>query len=358
MELKCKPDFADACKRWESFWRRENSRPLILAWSRAPGWERPRDVYFRCCRPEEHDGLVADADAMMMHEEPLLEAMPYVIGDLGPDQFASLLGGPLRFDDASRDTNWMEPPELEWDDFHADAATALHSSTMRIWRELNRKFRSAAAGKYLVGCNDMHSGLDALSALRGPEALCLDLFDAPERVERIMRELRELYAPVTLALEQAAGRTPDTGWIGWIPAWSSERFAVTQCDFSCMISGEDFRRHALPALEQELDFLDRSIYHLDGAGALHHVDDLLGLKKLDAIQWVPGSGRKRMWEWTELLRKFRDAGKLLYIYDLDDTEQARHVHRTLDGYRGCFYQLNGNCSRADAEALADYFDKH
>ncbi len=37
-----------------------------------------------------------------------------------------------------------------------------------------------ARGDYLVGITDLHPGADGLVSLRGPEGLCMDLFDSPD----------------------------------------------------------------------------------------------------------------------------------------------------------------------------------
>jgi hypothetical protein len=60
--------------------------------------------------------------------------------------------------------------------------------------------------------------------------------------------------------------------------------------------------------------VERTLYHLDGPGAVRHVDSLLSLPYLDGIQWVPGAGAKPTVEWLPLLTKIQDAGKLVYAY--------------------------------------------
>ncbi len=40
------------------------------------------------------------------------------------------------------------------------------------------------------------------------------------------------------------------------------------CDFSCMVSGEHFDAFAAHGIGMEVEFLEASMYHLDGPGAL------------------------------------------------------------------------------------------
>lgn len=55
--------------------------------------------------------------------------------------------------------------------------------------------------------------------------------------------------------------------------------------------------------------MEASIYHLDGPDALRHLDSLLAIKELNAIQWVYGAGRGRASDWLHVYRKCQAAGK-------------------------------------------------
>ena len=66
-------------------------------------------------------------------------------------------------------------------------------------------------------------------------------------------------------------------------------------------------------LLEELDFLDASIYHLDGPDALKHLDRLLAIDKLKGIQWVYGAGQPTASHWIPVLKKIQDAGKMIQI---------------------------------------------
>ena len=73
-----------------------------------------------------------------------------------------------------------------------------------------------------------------------------------------------------------------------------------------------FEEFVAPELEDLTGFLDNSIYHLDGAGALHHIPRLLKFKKIDAIQWVPGAGKPVGMYWKEVFKQILEGGKGLY----------------------------------------------
>lgn len=87
----------------------------------------------------------------------------------------------------------------------------------------------------------------------------------------------------------------------------------TSSDFSCLVSEADFEEFIIPELMEEINFLDASIYHLDGPGALRHLDRLLKIEKLKGIQWVYGAGQPTARYWIDILKKIQDTGKLIHI---------------------------------------------
>jgi len=88
-----------------------------------------------------------------------------------------------------------------------------------------------------------------------------------------------------------------------------------------MISKEMFDELFLPGIIEECDHMQANIYHLDGPGALRHLDSLLGIKSLNAIQWVFGAGNGRASDWVPVYKKCQAAGKGLQIHlDLDEID--------------------------------------
>jgi hypothetical protein len=100
----------------------------------------------------------------------------------------------------------------------------------------------------------------------------------------------------------------------WMGIWSDRTSTDLQSDFSCMMSPAMFDEYFLAFLDEQTQMVERTIYHLDGPGAIKHLDSLLGLPHLDGIQWVPGAGAKPTVEWIPLLQKIQQAGKLVYAY--------------------------------------------
>ena len=153
--------------------------------------------------------------------------------------------------------------------------------------------------------------MDALSMILGAEKTCIELLERPELIkncrDRLLLTFKKMYeASYTLLGTKYRGST------AWLPVWSPGKYFPVQCDFSCMISVDMFEEFVAPELEDLTGFLDNSIYHLDGPGALHHLPRLLKFKKIDAIQWVPGAGRPEGLYWRAVYKQILEAGKGVY----------------------------------------------
>ena len=59
--------------------------------------------------------------------------------------------------------------------------------------------------------------------------------------------------------------------------------------------------------------MDRTVYHLDGPGELNHIDALLAVEELDAIQWIQGEGNPSSDYYIDLYQKILSAGKQVQL---------------------------------------------
>jgi len=155
---------------------------------------------------------------------------------------------------------------------------------------------------------------EILALLRGTEQLAFDLIE--EDPEAIKEALGEINVAWLRYWEASVGIIHQ--WVGsyshWMGIWSDQPSIDLQNDFSCLISPGMFEEFFLPALEQQTNWIERTIYHLDGPGAIRHLDLLLSLPELDGIQWIPGAGAPPVSKWIRLLRRIQAAGKLLQLY--------------------------------------------
>lgn len=361
MTLTFKPDFAEARRAWTAYWAGDClKRPLVYASVPKPGREQDyQQAQQEYAATRYWNGVHRQFDKNLALIEQrfdaslwLAEAIPYASASIGPDQYAAFFGPDLKFSESSKITNWVEPIITDW----TTARPLKIDESSNVWRtvlDYNRAMATHARGRYLVSICDLHSHADTLSALRGPQNLCLDFYDCPDRVEQALREIRQTYPFVYETLYQAGGMSRETGTIGTAPFWCEGKFATIQCDFICLVSPEIFRRHILPAIEEEAAYLDHCVFHLDGPGALVHLDDLLAIKDLDVIQWQAGAGQPPMHTWLDVLKKCQAAGKGLHIYGPGNglnLERLKVLHRELKP-AGVLYCLDVKTEAEAREAI-------
>ncbi len=128
-------------------------------------------------------------------------------------------------------------------------------------------------------------------------------------LDRTIEPFRELYDEFYENATRAG--YPSIGWMG-IPNLGKGH--IVQADFSNMISPELFDEFCLPLIRREIEPMDRVIFHLDGKGVARHLDRLLEIEKIDAIQWVQGVGDDEpLQQWVPLIRRIQDAGKSVVL---------------------------------------------
>jgi len=174
------------------------------------------------------------------------------------------------------------------------------------------RIRTAGAGRFLAGIPDLIEGLDVLSELLGTETLLTALVDCPEEIHRLLGELDRLYWEAFNPLYERVRDDRDGNAFIAFQIWGPGRTLKSQCDFSAMISPDMFAEFVCPSLERQCAQADFSVYHLDGVKALPHLEHLLRVKSLTAIQWTPGypnpSSADPMW-WKPVWEKVLGAGK-------------------------------------------------
>ena len=120
------------------------------------------------------------------------------------------------------------------------------------------------------------------------------------------------------------------------------------CDFICMISEAMFRQTILPSIEREIDYMQYSLFHLDGPGALRHLDTLLELPNLTGVQWIYGAGAGPAERWIDVYRRIQAAGKSLQIVGYYGLEEFKAVTPYLQ-CQGLWFWPMGSFKQPEAE---------
>jgi hypothetical protein len=346
-----KPDLEEAEKRWQAFYAGELiDRPPVVITAPREGYALPPPISY-------HEKVFGDVEAVIQHGLAIAEAtfwggeaVPSFYPSIGPDEIAVFCGAGLCWSPDSPDTNWSVPPIDDW-----SAALPIRLKTehplFQRQQELYRRAAEIFNGRILLVAPDLHTNMDLLAALRGPQRLCLDLLDCPEWIDQAMVDARQVFHELWTAIN-SAGRMPEAGYcLESHGLFSRNGSATLQCDFSIMMSPPMFRRWVLPALEEEAEIVKHVVYHWDGPGALVHRKDLLTSRGLHTLSFVPGAGNGEPVEHVGLLRELQEAGKAVHVWGTPD--ECKQMHRALRPDR-VFYCTSA-ATQSEAETLLDWF---
>jgi 5-methyltetrahydrofolate--homocysteine methyltransferase len=347
-------DFPGVQKKWDDFWEGRNSGPLYSVIIPKDGQStKPQPLYLSW-----FDGAFQEtADAIARWYESCEfygAAVPCFAQSFGADDFASLLGTDLsyrKFEDGSGGTSWptrildsLKDPNIR---FHPEGK----------WWSRNVEFyhvlRERLGDTVMIAIPTLTAGLDALSALYGPENLLMDMMDESELVHHALDQINSAYTEITAAVTELF-EVDIYGSITRHGMYSKGCITVPQCDFSCMISPEFFEEFAMQGLAHEFSFMNGGEYHLDGADALKHLNRLVQIPELDIIQWVPGAGNAAGKDWTDLYRRILSLGKGLIL-----GSSAENAPALLQKYRSkkLFITVWGIKTRMEAEDFLDKMEK-
>jgi len=242
-------------------------------------------------------------DWYVAHSSLMADMLPVANTQLGPGSLAAILGGVF---EGGEDTIWIHPNPHYTDDIIFDR----NHPNWLLHKELLKACKKKAQGHYYVGMPDLMEGMDVLAAMKGTDQVLLDTVMQPEVLERQMQQINDIYFQVFDELYDII-REGDEMAFCYFSSWAPGKMSKLQSDISTMISVDDYRRFVQPFIREQCQKIDYTLYHLDGVGAMHHLDALLEIKELNAIQWTPGVGEPQGGspKWYDLYRKILDGGK-------------------------------------------------
>lgn len=242
-------------------------------------------------------------DWYVAHSSLMADMLPVANTQLGPGSLAAILGGVF---EGGEDTIWIHPNPNYTDDI---TFNPQHPNYL-LHKELLKACKAKAQGHYYVGMPDLMEGMDVLAALKGTDKVLLDTVMQPEVLEHQMQQINDIYFQVFDELYDII-REGDEMAFCYFSSWAPGKMSKLQSDISTMISVDDYRRFVQPFIRQQCQKIDYTLYHLDGVGAMHHLDALLEIKELNAIQWTPGVGEPQGGspKWYDLYKKIIAGGK-------------------------------------------------
>ncbi len=242
--------------------------------------------------------------------EFLAETFPVYYPNLGPGVYAAFYGSPLDF---AETTSWTGHivKDIEKDDF-SRIAWRKNEYWMKI-EEMTDAAKTAAPGKFLVGYTDLHPSMDCVADWCGAGQVCTAMIDAPGRLFELLEIAYADFPEIFRHYNQKimAGGAPSVSWMG-IP--TEEPMHIPSCDFASLLSPAQFERFCLPYIEREAMQARYNVFHLDGRGVARHIDAILSLPRIQAIQLVQGVAEDEpILQWTPLIRKIQDAGRSVVV---------------------------------------------
>jgi hypothetical protein len=246
----------------------------------------------------------------------------------------------------TKETVWYKPFIQDWD---KDALEYdPNCEILAIEEKVMKYLADAGKGKFFVTMPDNCGNIDALTHLRGTDNLLFDLLEEPDRVKDSVKKVGDALINASERHFNAIRENNDNGCThGWMFTWSRGKSMQLQVDFSVMISPEMYEEFAMPELEAMTNWLDNSVYHLDGREQIRHLDMILSLKKLNAIQWTPVAGQPETSEFIPVLRKIQEAGKGLVL-----VPKKHEIEKLMTGLSSKGLQLVINDADDEEEAKA------
>lgn len=231
------------------------------------------------------------------------DILPVANTHLGPGSLAACLGAEL---DGGEDTIWIKENAA----FDGNIQLLENNKWWQLHLNLVQECKTLSKGNYFVGCPDLIEGLDTLASLKGTDNVLMDMMMQPDVLEEQLQKVNDIYFEVFNRIYDII-REGDEMTFCYFSLWAPGKVAKLQSDISLMISEEDYRRFAQPYLREQAQEIDYTLYHLDGVDAMRHVDAILEIEELNAVQWTPGVGEPQGGDprWFPLYKKILAGGK-------------------------------------------------
>ncbi len=328
MSLVYKPDWEETRQRLRQWWNHEYFGRCALSVT-AP-LDNPPDQPAPPA-PQTLEDQWYDLDAIAARNDYGMsrtfyggEAIPiWSAGYPGIASLATMLGCPFRLD---MHTGWHDPIFTDPDGFDIRSLRLdEHHDAYRYHFDVLRRAMRESAGKSFPSMGAFYHAGDLLDAIRGTEQLLVDCIERPDVVRDAEDWLMEMWCDF-FDRTYAAVNGAVQGSACWFGIWAPGKTYAVSNDFSYNISPDMYREIFLPAIRRQMEFLDYSIYHVDGVNAFAHVDALCKEPRLQAIQILPGAGKPSPLYYLDVLRQVQRAGKNLHLYlEPDEVQPALEV---------------------------------
>ena len=287
------------------------------------------------------------------------ESFPNLNIDFGPGSLASYLGSEIGF---KEDTVWFNKCLDGW-----DGVPKLTFDPENKWfkkhLQLAKDCQALAGDDFYVDMPDLMENIDVLASLRGAQDILFDLLDEPEMIGERIQEVTDIYYEYYDRFYDVIKDEEGGNAYTVFQIWGPGRTVKLQCDFSAMMSPEDFRKYIQPSLRSQSENVDHVLYHLDGPAAIKHMDALMEIEGIDALQWTSGDAGPdgTLPDWDVIYDKAIAAGKSIWVkvYSGEFEDWIKNVDRLVKKYGShSLFLLFPEMSMEQAAYLLDYADRN
>lgn len=361
--MKYKKNWEETKIKFENYWKQKNQgRPLMCVVARKDNMqELPQDLMWKNMNEKYMDGdkLVARYRHFCENHEFLGESFPNLSVDFGPGSVASYLGSEIVFHE---DTVWFEEFVDDWEDIE-EFTFKPENKWFQKHIGLVKKCRELAEDDFLVCIPDLMENIDVLASLRGAQNMIFDMVDEPEEIEKRIGQVTDLYQQYYDRFYELVQDSDKGSAYTVFQIYGSGKTAKLQCDFSAMMSPTHFKDFIVNSLKEQAGRLDHVLYHLDGPDAIKHMDALMEIEEIDALQWTSGDHGPdgTLEDWDVIYDKARAAGKSLWVkvYTGEFEDWIRNTDRLVQKYGShSLFLFFPEMSLKQAETLLNYAEEH
>lgn len=380
-----KLNWKETKEKFTNYWQHKNTgRPLMCVIARRPEVEQfsdgtpveggyldqicqgkyynmPKELYWKDMEDKYQNAerIVARYRYFCDTHAFLGESFPNLNIDFGPGSTAAYLGSDIGF---KEDTVWFKKCLDGW-----DGVPKLTFDPENKWfkkhLQLAKDCRALAKDDFYVDMPDLMENIDVLASLRGAQDTLFDLLDEPEKVGQRIQEVTDVYYDYYDRFYDVIKDKDGGNAYTVFQIWGPGRTVKLQCDFSAMMAPEDFRKYIQPSLRTQSENVDHVLYHLDGPAAIKHMDALMEIEGIDALQWTSGDAGPdgTLPDWDVIYDKAIAAGKSIWVkvYSGEFEDWIRNVDRIIKKYGShSLFLLFPEMSMEQAVYLLDYADKN
>lgn len=302
------PEFPKIAQRHEAFWEQDLvDRPLFIAYADT---NMKRSIDSRVGLLNQPDIWFEEKKKDLEQCRVLGDALPHIQLSLGPMPLANIWGGHRQI---NGDTIWTHAfINDEW----TNAPDWQLGKLSEIWTQylaLLAKIVSDARGRYLIVAPDWGVAGDLIATMRGTSETCIDIMQSPEKVKEAVESIYPVWLRAfreTYDIALSAG----VGVCQWLKLWSNKPYAICGCDISSLLGVEHFKEFFLPDIARQAKMIGRAIYHLDGPAAIRHLDAILEVPEIRAIQYSPPPPYFSALPWIDVYKKIQDRGRSILLF--------------------------------------------